>query len=31
MLLLQGPTAIEEVKNFKQGTVWKLLIASYEV
>jgi hypothetical protein len=29
--MLQGPTAVEEVNNFKQGTVWKLLIASYEV
>lgn len=31
MTVLQGPTAAEEVNNFKQGSVWKLLIASYEV
>jgi hypothetical protein len=31
MKLTNGPSAVEEVNNFKCGTVWKLLIASYEV
>lgn len=31
MKLTNGPSAVEETNNFKQGTVWKLLIASYEV
>lgn len=31
MKLTNGPSAVEEMNNFKQGKVWKLLIASYEV
>lgn len=31
MKLTNGPSAVDEVNNFKCGTVWKLLIASYEV
>jgi SNF2 family DNA or RNA helicase len=27
---LQGAAAAEQVKDFKQGTVWKLLVGSYE-
>jgi hypothetical protein len=30
-VVLQGPSAVEEMNNFKCGTVWRLLIASYEV